>query len=278
MIKYYYIIGDGMDDKDNKEIIQFGNSLNPNYDNNSKFNDLSKNQDMTNINNIKGNDFNNKSINSENIYVQDSQDKFINNKEEIYKNVHNNIVSINNQEVVKLDKEDDEFKVKKDEEKDNKKSSIITFLVIIVLILLIFGIIKIVNNFLSNNKIDNNNSLVFVSNAESFIMDAKTLVKKDEKSSKDLNFAPSCIDDNKKIIIISLSKILSNVNDNKISPFGGEYNLDKSYVRVNAIYKNELCEFEYYIYLTDNNYSIGTENNPIISDKITKEVVKKNSK
>ena len=296
-----------MDNQNKDEIIQFGNTLNPNHDNNVKFNDLSNNNSNSQVSN------NSQQVN-QNINTQIQQpipnsnqsvnynmnNQISNNSQQINQSVntqvgqpipnsnqteHNtNIVTINNQEVVNLDdyKEDNRFraKVKEEtkEEKQNKKNAIKTIMVIVILVLIVFGIIKIANIFLSNNAIDNKNSLTFVSNAESFITDAKSLVRKDELTSKDFNYAPSCTDENKKETIIYLSKILSNINDNKISPFGGEYNLDKSYVKVVAKQKNSSCEYNYYIYLTDNNYYIGSENNPVLLTNLTKDEVKKYSK
>lgn len=333
-----------MDNQNKDEIIQFGNSLNPNHDNNVKFNDLSNNNSNSQVSNngqqvnqsintqVQQAPNNNQSINqninsqmqtsipdigqqvNQNVNTQVQQpipnsnqsvnynmnNQISNNNQQINQSdntqvgqpipnnnqtEHNtNIVTINNQEVVNLDdyKEDNRFraKVKEEtkEEKQNKKNAIKTIMVIAILVLIVFGIIKIANIFLSNNAIDNKNSLTFVSNAESFITDAKSLVRKDELSSKDFNYAPSCTDENKKETIIYLSKILSNINDNKISPFGGEYNLDKSYVKVVAKQKNSSCEYDYYIYLTDNSYYIGSGDNPILSTNLTKDEVKKYSK
>ncbi len=332
-----------MDNQNKDEIIQFGNSLNPNHDNNVKFNDLSNNNSNSQVSNnsqqvsqsintqVQQAPNNNQSINqninsqmqtsipdigqqvNQNVNTQVQQvpnsnqsvnynmnNQILNNNQPINQSdntkvgqpilndnqteQNTNIVTINNQEVVNLDdyKEDNRFraKVKEEtkEEKQNKKNAKITVAVIIVLILIIFGIMTLANKFLSNSAIDNKNSLTFVSNAESFITDAKSLVRKDELSSKDFNYAPSCTDENKKETIIYLSKILSNINDNKISPFGGEYNVDKSYVKVVAKQKNSSCEYDYYIYLTDNNYYIGSGDNPILSTNLTKDEVKKYSK
>ena len=300
-----------MDNQNKDEIIQFGNTLNPNHDNNVKFNDLSNNNSNNQVSNnsqqvnqsvshqVQQQAPNNNQSMNQNMNGQ-IQTQNSNNSQQINQSVNTqvgqpipnnnqteqntNIVTINNQEVVNLDdyKEDNRFraKVKEEtkEEKQNKKNAIKTIMVIAILVLIVFGIIKIANIFLSNNAIDNNNSLTFVSNAESFITDAKSLVRKDELSSKDFNYAPSCTDENKKETIIYLSKILSNINDNKISPFGGEYNLDKSYVKVVAKQKNSSCEYDYYIYLTDNNYYIGSGDNPILSTNLTKDEVKKYSK
>lgn len=300
-----------MDNQNKDEIIQFGNTLNPNHDNNVKFNDLSNNNSNSQVSNnsqqvnqsvnhqVQQQAPNNNQSMNQNMNGQ-IQTQISNNSQQINQSVNTqvgqpipnnnqteqntNIVTINNQEVVNLDdyKEDNRFRAKvkeeTNEEKQNKKNAIKTVIIIIILIIFVLGIIKLANTFLSNSAIDNNNSLTFVSNAESFITDAKSLVRKDELSSKDFNYAPSCTDENKKETIIYLSKILSNINDNKISPFGGEYNLDKSYVKVVAKQKNSSCEYNYYIYLTDNNYYIGSENNPVLLTNLTKNEVKKYSK
>jgi len=59
------------------------------------------------------------------------------------------------------------------------------------------------------------------------------------------------------------------------SPFGNQYNSDRSYVLVEASENNGECIYQFSIYLTDDNYSLGTIVEPVLLDRILRTDVRK---
>lgn len=63
--------------------------------------------------------------------------------------------------------------------------------------------------------------------------------------------------------------------DGENSPFGNQYNSDRSYVLVEASENNGECIYQFSIYLTDDNYSLGTIVEPVLLDRILRTDVRK---
>ncbi len=160
---------------------------------------------------------------------------------------------------------------------NNNTSKNKTFLIIgVIVIIVIIGAILLFSIFNGNSK----NASTYVKDAKSIINGAEALVDYDSTSSV-LNsttskYAPICstynIQSTEKTI--TLSDIINEgyfSNNSNIS-----YDLNSSFVKVKAVISQEKgCNYEYYIYLTDGIYSIGTPSNPILKDNITNKSVTK---
>lgn len=161
--------------------------------------------------------------------------------------------------------------------KKSKKKIIIIIASIIVILILPFLILK--DFFRDNEKL----ATEFVNDALEFLNGAESLVTADSTNSlfgpTDPKYAPKCITGNEESTI-KLNEIVDNpeitLTFTLKSPYGDKYDLDNSYIKIKAI-KNETssCSYDYYIYLTDKTYSIGTKTNPIEKNKLSSKVVTK---
>ena len=117
------------------------------------------------------------------------------------------------------------------------------------------------------------------SDAKSYLEYARNLVRTDETNSLlggTVKYAPSCFNESKKVSKITFNEISSNTSESSIvSPFGGSYDLNSSYVQVVADLKNNECKYIYSIYITDGTYSIGSPSSPVEYDKLSVSDVKK---
>ena len=67
---------------------------------------------------------------------------------------------------------------------------------------------------------------------------------------------------------IKLKKKIIAGNNSNISPFGGQFDYDNSYIIIDINKDNEKCVYQKYIYLTDGKHSLGTKDNPILKENI----------
>lgn len=160
--------------------------------------------------------------------------------------------------------------------KSKNKNKIILIIGVIVIVVIIGVILLFSGIFNGNNK----NDLTFVSNAKSYVAAAEALVDSDGVSSlfgsSEKKYAPTCNSNNDEINIKIIDIITENYGTLDFAgPYGTYYDVNNSYVKVKAIYSEGLCNYEYYIYLTDGTYSIGTPNNPILIDNVTTKSIKK---
>lgn len=128
---------------------------------------------------------------------------------------------------------------------------------IIYLIVLIISYTKV------DDKIDVLKSNEFRENAIKFIDEVK-----DEVTDKKIVKCNSRNTVTQKVNIPSLS---IGVN----SPFENEYNKDASFVLVESKEVNGMCEYRYFIYLTDDKYSLGSVVTPIIEEKVKKTAIRR---
>ena len=158
----------------------------------------------------------------------------------------------------------------------------------VILILLIVGIV--IYNTVPNNNNDNNTfndglyntkKAAFKSDAIIFIDVGRNILNKEQQNEL-LNktkskYVPSCNSNNNNVKIY-LDTILSQLDGGgKTSPFGSPYN-SNSYVMITAKQANnsDYCSYEYSIYLSDNNYSIGSINSPVLSTELNNNIIQKN--
>ncbi len=251
---------------ENEKIIQFGNSLNPNGNLNNNTNQPNMNEQNNSIPSDNQNfTMNNQQIiNQENINTQGEPNKNINQptysnySQENLNNFNNNIISNNNDK--------------------KKKSNTKVTIIIIVAVLVIYILFRLITSLTSynavNSVIDNTRASSFVSDAKSYVQNARFIVGNEEASGK-LKYSPSCSIDNSASKII-LKEIVSNSgNMSSTSPFGKKYDLDSSFIKVISKITNNSCDYEYYIYLTDGTYSIGTPSNPILYNDLNSNNIKK---
>ena len=154
------------------------------------------------------------------------------------------------------------------------KNNTILIIGIIVIVVIVGAVLLFSGVFSGNSK----NASTYVQDAKSIINGANSLVDSDNISSvlgsSGNKYAPICTYNNENNeSTITLNSIINEgyfSNNNNIN-----YDLNSSFVKVKAVIKNNSCKYEYYIYLTDGNYSIGTPSNPILESDITNKSVKK---
>ena len=146
----------------------------------------------------------------------------------------------------------------------NKKANN-NYIKIAALVLVVVVIVGVVMLFTSggtsnNNPIDEAKKKAFKSTAVSFIDVAEKKVYN--------NTIIDCVDATSKNIELKELIDDADVTDNK-SIFGNQYDLDNSYVKVEA---DEQCNnMSYYIYITDGKYSIGKKDEPVAEDTFSDE-------
>jgi len=160
-----------------------------------------------------------------------------------------------------------------DEQKTKKNRKIIIIIVVIIVVIVLYWIFSFVlSMFSTTNMLDNTRKSAFMRDAQSYLSYAKNLVREDETNAlfgKTTKYIPECINNNSKKINIELIP-----SSNSKSPFGGEY-LSSSYVEVLAIKNNNnSCDYEYFIYLTDGEHSIGSSSSPIKENNLSVNDVK----
>ena len=228
---------------------------------NTNFNNNNINNNVNNNNNNNSNNMNNNSnkknlmtaINnndSDNIYANyqtnnDNNTQQANNTNQ--NNMYTNYQPQNNNLNI--------TKIEKNEKISIPSSTILKIIYGLLVIVVIIIIISYVNK--SNNSYNNKNNNEFVNNANAFIKLAKNDVKK--------NNVPNC--SNKQSTKLNLSKII-NGELSSISPYGNSYDLESSYVKVDATNNTGECIYTYSIYITDNKYSLGTPDNPLLEKDI----------
>lgn len=227
------------------------------------------------------NNYQNYSNSNQSIYHQQGYN-FINgiNQTNNQQNTHNNT---NGQHNEIINNNVDLNNNHSDNTKNNKKNNITKIIIIIISVIAIFGLISFVGIFLSFNAInsvwDSTKISSFTADAKLYIGGARYLINIDNVEyllGGTTKYAPSCSDFGSRESIITLNEIVSNTdNDNTISPFDGNYDLNSSFVKVVSNLDKGNCEYSYYIYLTDGTYSIGTAINPTLSEEIDDSKVKK---
>ena len=121
-------------------------------------------------------------------------------------------------------------------------------------------IILIIIATLYYNGKDSKKDLDYVALANGFINNAKVKIESmnNDCSRSDLE------------IIFKLDDLIS-AYTSSISPYGGNIDLEKSYVKVH----NNNCNYIYYIYITDNVYEIGSKNQPLLESSINTKSINK---
>ena len=233
------------------------NNNNQNYNNNQD-NSQSKNQNVYVT--VSEND---KSDNLYKNFQSNQSNQNINNKENYYNNVNENDNKYNYNNV---NENDNKYNSNNNSE-DNiniffHSKSIIIKLFLLVLIVIIATTIFYINK--SNNLIYEKKLNLFVDTAKDYI----NITKKTIQKNNNIN----CTD--KQIAKYPLSKII-NGELSSISPFGNKLNLEASFVVVQANNNLKTCEYIYSIYITDDSYSLGTKDNPILEKDIEIHNIKK---
>ena len=139
-----------------------------------------------------------------------------------------------------------------------KKAKLSGISVALSAIILIVYILSFVLAFQTVNKyVDQTKASIFKDYAISFSMGAKQNVLVNKKISCDEGSLKS-----------TREPLPELANGGKISPFGGNFDYNSSYVLVEATEINGRCQYKASIYLTDGKYSIGVPSNPISENDI----------
>ncbi len=148
--------------------------------------------------------------------------------------------------------------------KKKAKLSIASLIIsIVVLAIYIFSLVIAFSTV--SDYVDQTKASVFRSAAYNLAMGAKQNAIFDNSIS--------CDDTKNK----STRKMLSELSHSyTISPFGGNYDYNKSYVLVEAYKENGVCKYKASIYLTDGTYSLGTSSIPVLDSNIDSTEIKKN--
>lgn len=279
-----------IDNKNNQQPINFGNSLlNNNFNSLNQTNNLNQNnQIIPELNSQKsGNteltfnkipEVNYTSIDSQNIINNNQQQSIINNNNNDNINLNENLIKSNiesNQENSSLNtnlmnnQPTYSNNLENKPKKNNKKILIIVLVVIGILIILPIAFTRILSIGYTSKTLNNTRSSAFVSNAKNYISHTRVLV-----GDNFSNYYLSCDDD--EIKYISLAEIEE--NQKVPSPYGGVYQLgtknnklvdtipNGSYIRIEV--NSNTCKYQYSIYLTDGKYSVGTSYAPIIESEL----------
>ena len=97
------------------------------------------------------------------------------------------------------------------------------------------------------------NSSVYIDIARSYINSARTYNRE--------NNIVNCSDVSKRQEHIKLNKLDSSYADEK--PFDNNIDTDNSFVEVRIVEGSNKCVVEYSIFITDGEYAIGKDNNPV---------------
>ena len=155
-------------------------------------------------------------------------------------------------------------------EKSNKKSLRINkklLMIIVILIIVIPFVVFLVFDFYNTFKKTNNvRSISFVATAKEYVRLAQKEVSKTNN--------PNCNNTDLLVRKIPLSRIIGGTVSS-VSPYGNSFDLEASYVEVEASNISGICSYIYSIYLTDGTYSIGGLNNPILESEIDIDKIKK---
>ena len=135
--------------------------------------------------------------------------------------------------------------------------SLIIFIIYVLSFVLAFKTVK--------NFVDQTKASIFKDYAVSFSMQAKQNVILSKKIS--------CDEESLKSTRESLPEL---ANGGKVSPFGGNFDYNSSYVLVEASEINGHCQYKASIYLTDGKYSIGTSSNPVSENDINSASINNN--
>lgn len=148
------------------------------------------------------------------------------------------------------------------------KIILIVLLIIVLLISLIFFIVPVIAS-------NHSNANKFKATAKLYIASAKWLVATDFSNmiyDGTSVYYPLCTNNGNSKNITLREIINGNIKSsyNTISPYGGNININSSYVKITSKVDNDTdsCDFEYAIYLTDDTHSIGTPTNPIAENDI----------
>ena len=146
--------------------------------------------------------------------------------------------------------------------KDDKKTKLIIIIVALIVIIPILGIL--ISRLMADGIFNDTTKKVFVDDAKT-IFDAAQMIVNEDNSNPYLenSYAPKCKRDGDETTI-PFSRF------EQITSFSINYD-ESSFVKVKAILDLEImeCNYEYYIYLTDGTYSIGTASNPVLKDNVT---------
>jgi len=271
-----------MNNQNNNQPINFGNSLSGN---NSSGGQNSTNQYSQNVGFQNNGDIPNNQTNYQNQTSQyQTMSAAYNNQNQVAGNYHSQNSSFRSSQTSNVETNNvsqyynqvnnsSELNMNNRPKKRNKILTIV-FVIIGIFVLIQIGIISISINQ-TTNKFETTRKSTFISSAKSYVNIARSLIMNDNSGA----YKPDCVINDVKYIS------LADLNSNYSSPFGGyfktglKYNksLDnipnESYIKVQTIDNN--CKYEYYIYLTDGTYNIGTRTSPISYEKLDISDVKK---
>ncbi len=142
--------------------------------------------------------------------------------------------------------------------KYSKLSLIISAVLVVIYIVLFIIAYVSVNSFINDSRAN-----IFRNDAQSYINGAH--MQNYDKIK--------CENSGVKSYKLSLPKTEHNTY---ISPFNGSYDINKSFILIEAQKVNDRCETKRYIYLTDGNYSLGTSSNPVIESLVRTAKIKRN--
>ncbi len=157
--------------------------------------------------------------------------------------------------------------VNNNSKKGDKKTKLIIIIVALIIIIPILGIL--ISKFMVGSIFNDTTKKVFVDDANIILDTAHMLVTNDFSNFlEETSYAPKCQTGGDETTIP-----FSNFTE--ITNFTINYNED-SFVKVKSIDNDTgICNYEYYIYLTDGTYSIGTTSNPVSENDLTIKSVKK---
>lgn len=149
--------------------------------------------------------------------------------------------------------------------RNNKGFTLVELLAVIVVLAIVMGIASIA----ITNVLDSTRKKTFASSAEMYIEGARDLISLAEMLSDTTVTLPKCAaTGNTSDINLGLIK----TEGGESSPYGGDYNKTKSFVRVTATPATAgdytSCNYVYSIYLTDDTYAIGTATSPVAESSI----------
>ncbi len=132
----------------------------------------------------------------------------------------------------------------------------------------ILCIIYVINIIVINNT---NNDYLYRSKSVSFLNIARSYFDSAKKYANKNN-SIECKEGSVSQVKIKLK--LLDYKPDKVS-FNKDIDTEKSYITIKATSKNKICEKKYYIYLTDGEYSIGKQNNPIPYEELDLSIIEK---
>ena len=148
-----------------------------------------------------------------------------------------------------------------------KKLPILLILVVLLVLVGVYYLINFALSYFSDKSMEDYRDRTYVKITNEYINYVRMKVAEDK--------IPNCDGTVNEKLYLFEEIAKENNTCTKESPYGGNINLNDSYVKVTAERIEGMCKVSYYVYITDNKYKIGSKNDPILDISVNVDSIKK---